>query len=153
MIRRPPRSTLFPYTTLFRSLAGEVLIMLPRPPFAGIWDHTVDHLFPEGAARGQVVVEPDLLNAPAAVLRAVAGGAGITVCVLGTADHLGIEGLVVRPLDPVLTWDLEVVWRAPATRAVRSLVGFLVESSRDQQTLIEPVRRPGHGHREVTLGA
>src|SRR5256886_13510481 len=25
MIRRPPRSTLFPYTTLFRSLAGEVL--------------------------------------------------------------------------------------------------------------------------------
>src|SRR3712207_8329375 len=25
MIRRPPRSTLFPYTTLFRSLAGESL--------------------------------------------------------------------------------------------------------------------------------
>src|SRR3712207_8146983 len=25
MIRRPPRSTLFPYTTLFRSLAGELL--------------------------------------------------------------------------------------------------------------------------------
>src|SRR2546430_3339561 len=24
MIRRPPRSTLFPYTTLFRSLAGDV---------------------------------------------------------------------------------------------------------------------------------
>src|SRR3712207_6870929 len=24
MIRRPPRSTLFPYTTLFRSVAGEV---------------------------------------------------------------------------------------------------------------------------------
>src|SRR3712207_7733620 len=25
MIRRPPRSTLFPYTTLFRSAAGEVV--------------------------------------------------------------------------------------------------------------------------------
>src|SRR5258707_7406883 len=25
MIRRPPRSTLFPYTTLFRSCAGQVL--------------------------------------------------------------------------------------------------------------------------------
>src|SRR5947209_18483390 len=25
MIRRPPRSTLFPYTTLFRSLTGEIL--------------------------------------------------------------------------------------------------------------------------------
>src|SRR2546422_5740834 len=28
MIRRPPRSTLFPYTTLFRSLAGLALIHL-----------------------------------------------------------------------------------------------------------------------------
>src|SRR3989442_5386594 len=34
MIRRPPRSTLFPYTTLFRSLAHELLAMpdqLARP--------------------------------------------------------------------------------------------------------------------------
>ena len=77
----------------------------------------------------------------------------IAVCVLGTADHLGTEGVVVRPLDPVLTWDLEVVWRAPATPAVRSLVDFLVESSRDPQTLIEPVRRPGDGQREVTVKA
>src|SRR5258708_21451523 len=30
MIRRPPRSTLFPYTTLFRSL------QLPRPMFVGV---------------------------------------------------------------------------------------------------------------------
>src|SRR2546422_11332124 len=28
MIRRPPRSTLFPYTTLFRSLSGEDLLRL-----------------------------------------------------------------------------------------------------------------------------
>src|SRR5256885_11422545 len=27
MIRRPPRSTLFPYTTLFRSLKGKVVIV------------------------------------------------------------------------------------------------------------------------------
>src|SRR2546429_7945717 len=32
MIRRPPRSTLFPYTTLFRSLVGHKLsIVTPRP--------------------------------------------------------------------------------------------------------------------------
>src|SRR2546428_499664 len=30
MIRRPPRSTLFPYTTLFRSTADTVLAMLRR---------------------------------------------------------------------------------------------------------------------------
>src|SRR3712207_7720507 len=31
MIRRPPRSTLFPYTTLFRSLNVQVKDNLPRP--------------------------------------------------------------------------------------------------------------------------
>src|SRR2546421_4252265 len=32
MIRRPPRSTLFPYTTLFRSNDPRVSIELVRPP-------------------------------------------------------------------------------------------------------------------------
>src|SRR3712207_8009394 len=31
MIRRPPRSTLFPYTTLFRSLADPPLLVDERP--------------------------------------------------------------------------------------------------------------------------
>src|SRR5690242_21187241 len=31
MIRRPPRSTLFPYTTLFRSLEDRVLELVPDP--------------------------------------------------------------------------------------------------------------------------
>src|SRR2546422_7816876 len=34
MIRRPPRSTLFPYTTLFRSGAGEVLEDLYETDYA-----------------------------------------------------------------------------------------------------------------------
>src|SRR3712207_8489388 len=29
MIRRPPRSTLFPYTTLFRSLGAQVVLHVP----------------------------------------------------------------------------------------------------------------------------
>src|SRR2546430_12708668 len=33
MIRRPPRSTLFPYTTLFRSLAHENLFFVSLPPY------------------------------------------------------------------------------------------------------------------------
>src|SRR2546422_2016829 len=32
MIRRPPRSTLFPYTTLFRSCPARPLAHCPRPP-------------------------------------------------------------------------------------------------------------------------
>src|SRR2546422_4226891 len=39
MIRRPPRSTLFPYTTLFRSVADQVARLVDRgervPDFAG----------------------------------------------------------------------------------------------------------------------
>src|SRR5947207_11878675 len=33
MLRRPPRSTLFPYTTLFRSLQAAGQSHLPMPPF------------------------------------------------------------------------------------------------------------------------
>src|SRR3712207_8800347 len=39
MIRRPPRSTLFPYTTLFRSRAGEhasAAALAPDPPPAAV---------------------------------------------------------------------------------------------------------------------
>src|SRR3712207_7063775 len=32
MIRRPPRSTLFPYTTLFRSVAAPLASLPHRPP-------------------------------------------------------------------------------------------------------------------------
>src|SRR3712207_8373080 len=42
MIRRPPRSTLFPYTTLFRSGAVDVAFSA-RPVEAGIADVQGDH--------------------------------------------------------------------------------------------------------------
>src|SRR3712207_7453456 len=35
MIRRPPRSTLFPYTTLFRSLIGDLLLRIDCRQRAG----------------------------------------------------------------------------------------------------------------------
>src|SRR5256885_6871204 len=45
MIRRPPRSTLFPYTTLFRSHRGESVFVLEKPAFAG---HGFEHRQPGG---------------------------------------------------------------------------------------------------------
>src|SRR5260370_12804703 len=39
MIRRPPRSTLFPYTTLFRSLQGLVEHIQRQPGLAGGIEH------------------------------------------------------------------------------------------------------------------
>src|SRR2546422_2878733 len=51
MIRRPPRSTLFPYTTLFRSSAGVVTVLdlhhrgtdAPEERLVGARDIGVDH--------------------------------------------------------------------------------------------------------------
>src|SRR2546426_4246495 len=40
MIRRPPRSTLFPYTTLFRSSCGNSLGIDRFAHFHGVDDHT-----------------------------------------------------------------------------------------------------------------
>src|SRR3712207_8376010 len=37
MIRRPPRSTLFPYTTLFRSYAASLVCMSVQKPQPLIW--------------------------------------------------------------------------------------------------------------------
>src|SRR2546425_3594917 len=42
MIRRPPRSTLFPYTTLFRSLLPPETTSLPKTTdTAPAWGHTI----------------------------------------------------------------------------------------------------------------
>src|SRR5258708_14541155 len=43
MIRRPPRSTLFPYTTLFRSGLGHVLGTLPVDPVEALRPALADH--------------------------------------------------------------------------------------------------------------
>src|SRR5438093_7144064 len=40
MIRRPPRSTLFPYTTLFRSAPGPGCPAAPRSGIASTWPLT-----------------------------------------------------------------------------------------------------------------
>src|SRR5256885_12136622 len=55
MIRRPPRSTLFPYTTLFRSTDGKVLLIIgipgkPAPYMSGEPFHRCTHtaLSPKG---------------------------------------------------------------------------------------------------------
>src|SRR3712207_8230976 len=77
MIRRPPRSTLFPYTTLFRSRVGEVdrevrPVVGQLPQRDARVDEPPDHLR-QPRARREVqgdVVQP---GAPA-LLRRAAGG-------------------------------------------------------------------------------
>src|SRR5690348_17849485 len=54
MIRRPPRSTLFPYTTLFRSLVNKLPFCdfgaVIDPPSADVTAHIVEALAGEGMA-------------------------------------------------------------------------------------------------------
>src|SRR5256885_13561814 len=55
MIRRPPRSTLFPYTTLFRSLAMKYI---PTDDTVNVGEHVVtsgmDRIFPRDLPVGTV---------------------------------------------------------------------------------------------------
>src|SRR5690348_17998628 len=75
MIRRPPRSTLFPYTTLFRSdwfvLSGSLPPQVPTTIYATIITHLRRHKKPiildtsgealrEGIRAGPTVVKPNI---------------------------------------------------------------------------------------------
>ncbi|HEY0559884.1 MAG: DNA-binding transcriptional regulator, LysR family [Mycobacterium sp.] len=129
-------------------LRDETLVMFPREPFAGIWDPVVAHLLPAGAGRGQVVIEPDLLDAPEALLRAVSDGRGVAPVVLGT--DRSAAGVAVRPVLPPLRVDLEVVYREPPRPAVCSLVDALAAAAHNPATALEPrlphARRPDVGY-------
>src|SRR2546425_5279491 len=47
MIRRPPRSTLFPYTTLFRSITSWFVNRFPAEPFRGVGGGTSASTYPK----------------------------------------------------------------------------------------------------------
>src|SRR2546427_8778864 len=53
MIRRPPRSTLFPYTTLFRSVERRI----PFP--LGLFDEGIDDFLDQGRLKPQLHDRPD----------------------------------------------------------------------------------------------
>src|SRR2546426_1966036 len=63
MIRRPPRSTLFPYTTLFRSLG--VLGPLPRRPPEAVVEEQLDARPRHGLSQRRAVEDHILHRVPA----------------------------------------------------------------------------------------
>src|SRR3712207_9328449 len=75
MIRRPPRSTLFPYTTLFRSRVGHAEVDLLPPTLADVGDpHLAGGAVEGGAPRIAQPIGPDLPHARAAGHDGVVGG-------------------------------------------------------------------------------
>src|SRR2546428_9329808 len=79
MIRRPPRSTLFPYTTLFRSGVDAVFENIADP---ALWPGAFNSLAPGGrlvtvGAHGGGLLTPDVRRLYQQRLRAISGlGAG-----------------------------------------------------------------------------
>src|SRR2546430_5021224 len=61
MIRRPPRSTLFPYTTLFRSATGRPLLV----KFDGCYHGHADSLLVKAGSGGATFSIPDSGGVPA----------------------------------------------------------------------------------------
>src|SRR2546430_3435124 len=67
MIRRPPRSTLFPYTTLFRSAAPVFVHVVPayeEPEIATTLRALLDSRYPHGKLHVVVVTKEDEERAP-----------------------------------------------------------------------------------------
>src|SRR2546422_4693133 len=59
MIRRPPRSTLFPYTTLFRSISGSEFVEM----FVGVGAARVRDLFEQARQKAPAIIFIDELDA------------------------------------------------------------------------------------------
>src|SRR5258708_12224999 len=106
MIRRPPRSTLFPYTTLFRSLrtwahdahhsvddaafgGGPGMVMRPEP-----WGEALDALVPVGEAARLVLPSPAGVPFTQETAAAYARGSHL---VFGCGRYEGLAARVPAP--------------------------------------------------------
>src|SRR2546430_10265128 len=94
MIRRPPRSTLFPYTTLFRSVAVGAVVLIPAVGMGLSFPLLADLAAPRDAARGADVGVAYALNTLGSIAGAVLTGF-VLVVTLGTETTLRL-GLVIN---------------------------------------------------------
>src|SRR3712207_8390160 len=91
MIRRPPRSTLFPYTTLFRSVTRPAVLLLDEPTSAldPVGRRTVREVLVELRRRGQsVLLNSHLLSEVELVCDRVVIVNGGRVVTAGRPDEL-----------------------------------------------------------------
>src|SRR5256885_2446544 len=94
MIRRPPRSTLFPYTTLFRSGTGTVTFNGTTASATSWGASSIGVTVPSGATTGNVVVNASgvprtglnfTLNPAITSLPVTTGAVGAAVTITGTS--------------------------------------------------------------------
>src|SRR3989441_3891372 len=82
MIRRPPRSTLFPYTTLFRSLHGAAGAAQPQQGAAVVHAHPQQAEGPE-QDRHRVASDPAQLDRPRLVVAELQHRGGVVIAARG----------------------------------------------------------------------
>src|SRR3989449_6147508 len=139
MIRRPPRSTLFPYTTLFRSTApqGTVIWQDPPPGVSAPAGLRVTLVSSEGPPKIPV---PDVAGLDGELARRLIAAAGLTVAQVESVQAAAPPGVamltrpaatsVLSPGAPVTV----VVSRGAPTIAVPDLLGM---SQADARTRLE----------------
>src|SRR3712207_9550468 len=110
MIRRPPRSTLFPYTTLFRSRPNEVGINMIFGAYTGQSGEGLRYNLPYPIGR---VEKPNVtaVNTVSVGYRPAQQGRGRDVLE---------ESLMLTADENIVDLDLDVQWRINPARAQRS---------------------------------
>ena len=103
MIRRPPRSTLFPYTTLFRSLSPASEVLLTNYDFPGNV-RELDHIIERAIIfASDDIIKPEDLNLPT-----VSKKNQLSNIVNGTTDILTMEEVEINHIVNTLNffdWD------------------------------------------------
>src|SRR2546426_12099157 len=130
MIRRPPRSTLFPYTTLFRSgPVGEVAIRVDREKeTVGVFRQRVDDRLGSDVIeveRARFVIPPD-----AEVQRQLRRGAPI---ILNVSAKLRVIGQKVRIADA----ELHAVGKLEAIGSCGVMADCLIEKAGNDAVLLD----------------
>src|SRR5260370_11723495 len=111
MIRRPPRSTLFPYTTLFRSMEGDYFAVLAQyPATSGRIDDLRADVDKAHAKQAAFIVATDLL---ALTLITPPGEWGADI-VVGTTQRFGMPMGAGGPHPPFMACPAEFKRSLPA---------------------------------------
>src|SRR5258708_17027568 len=155
MIRRPPRSTLFPYTTLFRSLAPEAAVDIGvRPELIGAY---IGSIYATAAAvglvSGAVIARFGALRMTEAslVLSAVALSLGVLAMPLTTFLCALLLGAANGPTTPSSSTVLARVTPARWRNAVFSAKQMGVPLGNRLASLLMPLLGLARGARLATL--
>src|SRR3712207_1163418 len=125
MIRRPPRSTLFPYTTLFRSTTGRAKgVMLSH-----------ENLWWAGASAHDAGYVPEIVRALTALPLAHAYGLLVTAVGLHAPEQT--LSVLMRWFDPVAWLELAQEHRIQIAPVVPSMLNLLLMQPLEQYDLRE----------------